>query len=167
MNKELIFNFVMEKDDRSITVERSFNAPLDRVWAAWTEAGILCQWWAPRSYRCVIKKLDFHEGGRWLYCMEGPEGDRHWSVFDYEKVEPKAHYSGSCAFCDERGVPNDVNSKARWEHRFSEDDGDTLVRIKLHFTSSLERDKLMEMGFKGGLSMGMDQLDELLAERIS
>ncbi len=165
MNKEAIFNFIVEKDDRSITVERSFNAPLDRVWAAWTEADILCQWWAPKPWRCVIKELDFREGGRWLYCMEGPEGDTHWSVLDYEEVEPKTYYSGSCVFCDERGVAKDVNSKARWEHHFSESEGATLVRIKLHFTSSMERDKLIEMGFKGGFTMGMDQLDELLAER--
>ncbi|MEO8733429.1 MAG: SRPBCC domain-containing protein [Flavobacteriales bacterium] len=167
MNKEAIFNFIIEKDELSITVERSFNAPLDRVWAAWTEADILCQWWAPRPYRCVIKQLDFREGGRCLYCMEGPEGDRHWCFFDYEEIRPKSFYSGSDAFCDEQGVANDLKPKVRWENNFSEMEGTTLVRIFLHFNSVQDLDKLIEMGFKGGFTMGMNQLDELLAEKAN
>ncbi len=44
MPQPALFNFIVAKDDRTITVERSFNAPLDSVWAAFTEAEILCQW---------------------------------------------------------------------------------------------------------------------------
>ena len=165
MNKEAIFNFIIEEDDRSITVERSFNAPLDRVWAAWTEADILCQWWAPRPYRCVIKQLDFREGGRWLYCMEGPEGDRHWCFFDYETILPKSFYSGSDSFCDEQGKAKDGKPHVRWENSFSETDGTTRVHVLLHFRSAQDRDKLIAMGFQGGFTMGMKQLDELLAEQ--
>ena len=165
MNKEALFSFVVERNDRSITVERSFNAPLDRVWAAWTEADILCQWWAPKPYRCVIRSLDFREGGRWLYCMEGPEGDRHWCFFDYETVRPRSFYAGSDSFCDEQGKANDGKPQVRWENSFSERDGTTLVGILLHFDTAKDVDKLLEMGFQGGFTMGMDQLDALLAER--
>jgi predicted anti-sigma-YlaC factor YlaD len=97
MNKQTIFNFIVRKEDRAITVERSFNAPLDPVWAAWTQADILCRWWAPKPYECVIKSLDFREGGRWLYCMQGPQGDQHWCFFDYEEVRPKTFFSGNRA----------------------------------------------------------------------
>lgn len=165
MNKEAILNFIVEKDDRSITVERTFNASLDRVWAAWTEADNLCQWWAPKPWRCVIKELDFREGGRWLYCMESPEGDRHWCFFDYEAICPKSFYAGNDSFCDEQGVASDLKPKVRWENKFSERDGTTLVQIVLRFNSAQDLNKLIEMGFKGGFTMGMDQLDELLAER--
>ena len=51
------FNFIVQKEANTISVERSFNAPLDPVWAAWTEADILCQWWAPKPYQCVIRSL--------------------------------------------------------------------------------------------------------------
>jgi hypothetical protein len=75
MAKAALFSFDVQKEARKITVDRSFNAPLDPVWAAWTEADILCQWWAPKPYQCVIKSLDFRAGGRWLYYMQGPQGD--------------------------------------------------------------------------------------------
>jgi PhnB protein len=163
MINEAVFNFNVEKDTRTIAVERSFNAPLDPVWAAWTNAEILCQWWAPKPYKCVIKSLDFREGGRWLYYMEGPQGDRHWCFFDYESVLPKSYFSGSDAFCDEHGVANDIKPKVRWEARFRERNGGTLVHMTLHFGSPKDLEQIIQMGFKEGFTMGLNQLEELLS----
>ncbi len=165
MSKSGIFNFIVQKEARTITVERSFKAPLDPVWAAWTQADILCQWWAPKPYECVIKSLDFREGGRWLYYMQGPEGDRHWCYFDYKTVRPKTYFSGSDAFCDEHGVANSIKPKVSWEATFSEGKDQTMVRMVLHFASPEDLDQIVAMGFREGFTMGLDQLDELLAKR--
>ena len=164
MNKAAIFNFMVQKDDRTITVERSFNAPLDRVWAAWTEADILCQWWGPKPWNCVVKSLDFREGGRWHYAMEGPDGERHWSCFKYKTIRPKTFFAGNASFCDAMGVANDRMPKSDWEYNFNERDGTTIVRIQLHFATKEDLETLVQMGFQGGFTMGLRQLDELLAE---
>jgi PhnB protein len=163
MNTNALFNFVVEPGGKTITVERSFNAPLAQVWSAWTDPEILCQWWAPKPYTCVIKSLDFREGGRWLYCMEGPEGDRHWALFDYAIVRPMSFYSGTDAFCDESGSINTSMPSTQWENHFKEKDGTTLVRCKLHCASAQAAEQLMKMGFKEGFTLGLEQLDELLA----
>jgi len=163
MIKPAIFNFTLQKQARTITVERSFNAPLDPVWAAFTEADILCKWWAPKPYVCVIKSLDFREGGRWLYYMEGPQGDRHHCFFDYETVRPKKYYMGHDGFCDEHGNATDMIPSTKWENGFSEEEGITVVRMLLTYESELALEKTIEMGFKEGFTMGLEQLDELLA----
>ncbi len=165
MNKAAIFNFDVEKGGRSISVERSFNAPLDTVWAAWTDKDILCRWWAPKPYTCVIKSQDLRDGGRLLYYMKGPEGDIHWSFFDYASVKPKSFYSGSDGFCDEQGRINTDMPRSTWENRFSEEDGRTVVRIKITHDSAEDVEKIIAMGFKEGFSMGLDQLEQLLADR--
>lgn len=157
-----LFTFDVQRDQRMITVERSFNAPLDPVWAAWTEADVLCKWWAPRPYACVIKSLDFREGGRWLYYMQGPQCDRHWCYFDYATIRPKSYFSGSDAFCDEHGVANTIKPKVTWEAHFNASDGRTVVRVLLHFASAQDLEQIVAMGFKEGFTMGLDQLDELL-----
>lgn len=162
MPQPVLFNFDVQRDARTITVQRSFNAPLDPVWAAWTDADILCQWWAPKPYQCVIKSLDFREGGRWLYYMQGPQGDRHWCFFDYETVTPKTYFSGSDAFCDEHGVANSIKPKVRWEAHFQSSADRTTVRVVMHFGTPEELDQIVAMGFKEGFTMGLDQLDELL-----
>jgi len=163
MNKLTIFNFNVHKENNTITVERSFNAPLDPVWAAWTEADKLCNWWAPKPYICVIAGLDFRPGGRLSYYMQGPEGDRHYCFFDYERVEPKKFYSGQDGFCDEQGNVMEMIPPTKWENTFSEQDGTTTVRMLLSFRSAEALQKTIEMGFKEGFTMGLDQLDELLA----
>lgn len=162
MTTPALFNFIVAKEDRTISVERSFNAPLDPVWAAWTEADVLCKWWAPRPYACVIKSLDFREGGRWLYYMQGPQGDRHWCYFDYATIRPKSYFSGSDAFCDEHGVANSIKPKVTWEAHFTPTDDATVVRVLLHFASAQDLEQIVAMGFKEGFAMGLDQLDELL-----
>lgn len=162
MTKPALFNFIVQKEARSITVERSFNAPLDPVWAAWTQADILCKWWAPKPYECVITALDLREGGRWSYYMQGPQGDRHYCFFDYEHIDPKVSFSGRDGFCDEHGVVNTEMPRMTWESRFSPDDGGTLVRSRIAFDSLGDLEKIVAMGFKEGFSMGLDQLDELL-----
>jgi PhnB protein len=163
MNNHPLFNFIVEKEARTITVERSFNAPLDPVWAAWTEADILCKWWAPKPYECVIKALEFCVGGRWLYAMKGPEAPPHWAFFDYKEIRPKTYFAGTNGFCDEHGVPLPAMPTGKWENFFSEADGATLVRVVKHFNSQEEMEALIKMGFKEGFAMGLDQLDQLLA----
>lgn len=163
MTKPALFNFIVAKDDRTITVERSFNAPLDPVWAAWTQADILCKWWAPKPYACVITGLDFREGGRWSYYMQGPQGDRHFCYFDYDSVKPQNSFAGTEGFCDEQGTPNAAMPQMRWEVGFSESDGTTMVRTHITFDSADDLEKTIAMGFKEGFTMGLDQLDELLS----
>ena len=163
MNKAAIFNFDVQKEARAITVERSFNASLNSVWSAWTEAAILCKWWAPKPYECVITALDFREGGRWSYYMQGPQGDRHFCYFDYDSVRPQTSFAGNEGFCDEEGKANTAMPKMRWEVGFSESDGTTIVRTHITFDSADDLEKIIQMGFKEGFSMGLDQLEELLA----
>lgn len=163
MTRPSTFNFTVQQDARAITVERSFAAPLDPVWAAWTEADILCRWWAPKPYACVITGLDFREGGRWSYYMQGPEGDRHYCFFDYEQVRPKTFYSGRDAFCDEQGEVDTALPSMHWENSFSEEDTRTVVRVVLRFNSAEDLEAIMKMGFKEGFTVGLEQLDALLA----
>lgn len=163
MNKPAIFDFIVKKEEKSITVERSFTAPLDTVWSAWTEADILCQWWAPKPWACVIQSMDFRDGGRMRYYMQGPEGDRHYCSFDYTVVKPKTFYSGVDGFCDEHGAVNEAMPRMNWENNFSAQDGSTLVRIYIRFNSTEDMEKITAMGFKEGFTMGLNQLEELLA----
>lgn len=163
MTTPAIFNFIVKKEDKSITVERSFNAPLATVWSAWTEADILCKWWAPKPWECIIQSLDFRAGGRWRYYMQGPEGDKHYCSFDYTAVKPKSSYTGIDGFCDEHGTPIDAMPRMNWENTFSAKDGGTLVQVQIRFNSTEDLEAIVKMGFKEGFTAGLDQLDALLA----
>jgi uncharacterized protein YndB with AHSA1/START domain len=68
MKSALLFDFTVNKESKTIVVNREFAAPLSLVWDAWTKAELLDKWWAPKPYRTETKSLDFREGGMWLYA---------------------------------------------------------------------------------------------------
>ncbi len=162
MSQPAIFNFIVSKDDRTVTIERSFEAPLDPVWDAFTKAEILDRWWAPKPYASRTKHMDFKVGGSRFYAMVGPDGqEAAWQVQQYVSITPKSNFKYLSAFADK-----DENLHlpgSNWDLSFSEEKGRTIVSIVIH-NDSLERmERMIEMGFKEGFSTGLDQLDEVLA----
>lgn len=164
MTPAILFNFTVDKANNQIHVERSFQAPVDLVWAAWTEADILDQWWAPKPYQSITKSMDFTVGGRWLYYMLSPKGEKHWCLFDYESINPLKSYSGIDAFCDEEGVMNDTKPRVRWNNEFKAETGEgTLVSIQLQFETFQDLETIIQMGFKEGFTAGLQNLDQYIA----
>jgi uncharacterized protein YndB with AHSA1/START domain len=163
MSQEKIFNFMVDKDKLAIKVERSFDAPLDLVWSAWTEAELLDQWWAPKPYQAETKSMDFSEGGRWLYAMVGPEGEKHWALKDFSTIVPKNGFSYRSIFCDENGNVAPAATGSTWVNSFVERQGGTLVINDIRCDSLAHLEAHIKMGFKEGYTMGLDNLDGLLA----
>ncbi|HTF20986.1 MAG TPA: SRPBCC domain-containing protein [Chryseolinea sp.] len=166
MNATILFNFQVDKVNKKINVERSFSAPLDLVWAAWTQAEILDQWWAPKPWRAETKSMNFKEGGRWHYCMVGPAGERHWCLFDYKKIVPLKSYSGLDAFCDEHEVMNTEHPRMQWSNRFSPQEEDTIVNVEITFEKLEDLEAIIKMGFKEGFTMGLENLDQYISAQF-
>ncbi|MGY3214376.1 SRPBCC family protein [Mucilaginibacter sp. HD30] len=51
------YETVVEKDlpNKTLHVVREFKGTVERVWAAWTQAELLDQWWAPRPWKPLAK----------------------------------------------------------------------------------------------------------------
>lgn len=167
MNTALLFNFTVDKQNNQIKVDRSFNAPVDLVWAAWTDADILDQWWAPKPYRAVTVKQNFTEGGQWHYYMLGPTGDKHYCIFNYEVIKHLKYYSGNDAFADENAVPNNTKPIVVWENTFNDNGDATTVNIVMKFKSYEDIEAIISMGFKEGFTMGMQNLDRYIAAQFA
>jgi PhnB protein len=163
MRQEKIFNFTVDKDNLTVKVERAFDAPLDLVWSAWTEAEILDQWWAPKPFKAETKSMDFSEGGRWLYAMVGPEGQRHWGLKNFSKIAPRKSFTYQSIFCDENGKVNPGTTSSTWVNSFVEKEGITLVTNDIRCESLAHLEAQIKMGFKEGYAAGLDNLEELLA----
>jgi uncharacterized protein YndB with AHSA1/START domain len=159
-----LMNFSVDKENNKVKVEREFAASRDRVWAAWTQSEILDQWWAPKPWKAETKSQDFSEGGRWLYSMVSPEGERHWSFADYMTINPKDSFSAKDGFCDENGNVNKEWPQSTWHNSFSDKDGHTMVTVEISYPSLNDLEKFLEMGFQEGFTMGLGNLDELLAK---
>lgn len=166
MNKAILFNFDVDKENNQIKVKRSFNAPIDLVWMAWTEAEILDQWWGPKPWVAKTKTMDFREGGYWLYAMVGPNGETHWSRVDYIKIVPEKFFSARDGFCDAEGNPDNTLPRNKWENTFSDRGQETVVDILLTFDALEDLEKVIEMGFKEGFTSGLENLDQYIESQF-
>lgn len=169
MNSALRFDFVVNKDNNTIVIKREFAADLASVWEAWTTAELLDQWWGPEPCRAQTKSMDFSEGGHWLYCMIVPpsitgadEDLKHWGKQEFDKIVTHQKFSGTDSFCDEDGNDNTEMPKGRFENVFSEEaNGRTLVTMISTHNSLEDIEAVIEMGFKEGITVSFEQLDEL------
>ena len=74
-------------DQKKLVIDRVFNAPPDRVFAAWTDTAQLAQWYGPEGMTCEVLENDVTPGGRYSVVMRSEEGEYHLSGA-YEEIEP-------------------------------------------------------------------------------
>ena len=74
-----------------LVITRIIDAPLERVWQAWTEPQQVIRWWGPAGYTSPSCMLDFREGGRYIFCMRAPHyqgGRDSYMSGVYNKIVP-------------------------------------------------------------------------------
>ncbi len=162
MKNDLLFDFIVDKQTKTVTVNREFAAELPLVWDAFTKQEILDQWWAPKPWESRTKVMDFRVDGRRFYAMVSPEGQERWSIQKYTAISPKTNFKMLNTFADKDETPELPGSD--WNFNFSEQGGITKVSSSI-YNESLERmEKLIEMGFQGGFTMTLNYLENLLAK---
>jgi len=147
---------------KQLHVVREFKAPVEKVWRAWTEAELLDKWWGPRPWNAVTKTMDFKPGGQWLYSMVGPAGETHWSHVMFTAVGANT-FDSTCVFSDENGVAAPGFPPMYWHVEMKQAGDKTIVNVTLTFDEITDLEQLVAMGFEGGFTIGLNQLEELLS----
>ncbi len=87
-----------EKNNRTITIKRTFNAPLRLVWEAWTQSAHIAEWGGPKGITTKIIEHDFRVGGKWKYAMPMPNGQEfiaegeYTEIVEFEKIISSANF---------------------------------------------------------------------------
>jgi uncharacterized protein YndB with AHSA1/START domain len=72
-----------------IVVTRLIDAPVERVWKAWTDPKLVMQWWGPQYYSSALAKIDLREGGNYVFGMTPPKdqgGQDSYTSGIYKKI---------------------------------------------------------------------------------
>ncbi|MES2592938.1 MAG: SRPBCC domain-containing protein [Bacteroidota bacterium] len=162
MNNTLLFDFTVNKENKTITIKREFAAELALVWDAYTKSEILDKWWAPSPWKAKTKTMDFREGGHWHYAMVGPEGEEHWALANYTSIQTQKKFTGLDAFADKDGNVNTEMPQSTWEVTFTDKGEHTLVEFLISYADLAQLEETIKMGFKEGMTIAMEGLDELL-----
>lgn len=164
MSKTLDFDFNIDRANNKITIRREFAARLPLVWDAYSRTEILEKWWAPKPWKARTKSMDFKEGGHWHYAMVGPEGQEHWGIADYKEIKNQKKITGLDAFADQNGKVNSELPQSKWEILFTDKDEVTLVEYTITYGDLEQLEKTLNMGFKEGMTLALDGLDDVLAD---
>lgn len=160
MTTNLLFDFTVDKTTKTVLITREFDAELSLVWDAFTKQELLDQWVAPKPWTSKTKHMNFEVGGRRFYAMVSPEGQERWAIQKYTSITPKTNFKMFNAFADKDENPELPGSE--WDFNFTEQGERTKVSITIYNESLARMEKMIEMGFKEGYAVSMQNLEDLL-----
>jgi hypothetical protein len=94
-------------DDRIIVIERTFDAPRDQVWRAWTEPSLIAQWWG-RGRKTVVEQMEVRRGGHWHFVVDGKSGTQGFRGRIARSRRPAGSYgrwNGTACRAMSRSIP--------------------------------------------------------------
>ena len=163
-------------DDTVFEFTRTFDAPRDLVWRAYSELEHLKNWWGPAGFTWLKGTLDFRPGGMFHYGMKAPSGEEMWGRFIYREINAPAELAFVVSFSNPEGTiaapsypgmekyPREVLNIVT----FSEEGRKTIVHMRggpinakpdeIEFFKGMKQS--MNMGFTGTLN----QLEAYLAK---
>ena len=75
---------------RELRITRTFDAPRELVFKAWTDPQHLANWWGPRGYATPKCEMDARPGGSYQFLMRAADGrEVVWSGVCREFVAPE------------------------------------------------------------------------------
>jgi len=149
-------NAATESADRVLTITRTFDAPRELVFKAWTEPERLMRWWGPRGFTMTSCEMDLRPGGAYRFHLRSPEGTEHRTRGVFREIIEPERLVMTRAWVDAEGKPG---HETLLTLSFADQGGKT--KLTLHqaiFESVTARDL-----HQGGWSSSLDCLAEYLA----
>ena len=123
----------------TVHIERTFDAPRELVWKAWTDPARVREWWGPEHYDCPDAKIDLRVGGSYRFAMRGPDGATHWSGGVYREIVPVERIVCTDSFMDadgnhisasQIGIPGDFPDELLVTLTFEDLGGKTKLTVR-------------------------------------
>jgi uncharacterized protein YndB with AHSA1/START domain len=138
----------------TVHIERTYQAPAERVFDAWTSEEVIRRWWqAERGWETSAAEIDLRVGGVVRVVMRDPDKDvEHGGGGRYTEIDPPARLAFTWIWDGD-------TRRTLIEIDFAETDGATTVR----FTQSGLWDEAAVRAHEGGWSRILDSLGRMLA----
>ena len=156
---------------------RTFDAPRERVWRAWTDAEALAQWWGPKGVTIRVLKLDLRPGGMFHYSMAFQPGHEMYGRFIYREIVAPERIVFIISFSDAAGGITRApfpQLKGLWPLEvlnvvtFTEQGGKTTIALRGGPIDATEEERKMYAANADSMRQGFggtfDQLAGMLAK---
>jgi uncharacterized protein (TIGR03086 family) len=142
---------------RDLVITRTFAAPRQMVFDAWTQPELLRQWYGPRGWQLTTCEMDLRAGGRFLFVLQRPNRPDMALRGTYQAVDAPTRLATS-----ERWDDDWTDGETPTTTMFDERDGVTTVTRIIEFTSPAARDRALGSIGRDGLEDAFERLDDLV-----
>jgi uncharacterized protein YndB with AHSA1/START domain len=140
-----------------LRVERTFNAPAEAVFDAWTSGDVLRQWWSPGpDWETPVAEADVRVGGSLRIVMRSPDGEEFGGSGEYTEVAPRERLVFTWTWDGHEGHGGSQLIEVEFNDR---GDGATTVVVTNRGIRDEESKESHREGWQGSLA----NLDRLLA----
>jgi uncharacterized protein YndB with AHSA1/START domain len=138
----------------TLLVERTFQAPAQRVFDAWTSEEVIRRWFhAEHDWETTVAQVDLRLGGAVRVVMRDPDEDiEYGGGGHYTEIDPPHRLAFTWTWDD------DTDRDTLIELDFAETDGTTTVRL----THSSLRDQESLISHEDGWNKCFDNLERAL-----
>jgi uncharacterized protein YndB with AHSA1/START domain len=144
-----------------IRITRTYDAPVQAVWNAWTDPEQVAQWWGPRGFTLTTHSKDLKPGGSWHYTMHGPDGVDYPNKTHYLEVD-------ECSkLVYDHGANDDRPPLFRVTVRFAEVNGKTRMDMCMALPTPEAADQTRKFIKQAGGNATWDRLAEYLEKESS
>ena len=147
-------------DGGDLTFERTFDAPRELVWKAFTDPNLVPRWWGPHGTTTTVAEMDVRPGGAWRYVSRAADRDDVTFYGEYLEVDPPKSFKWTFMF-DVDGVGPMGGPET---FTLEEVDGRTKVTSVGHMGSVEALEGAVASGMVAGALETWDRLAALLAE---
>ena len=161
-------------DPVEFSLTREFDAPLELVWKAYTEAERLAKWWGPKGFKLMVARFELRPGGMFLYRMTAANGFEMWGRFIYREIVPQERMVFVSSFTDAEGNNVRHPMSATWplemlnSMTLTESGGKTTIHMTSVPVNATEEERATFLGGHASMVQGykgtLDQLEEFLKE---
>ncbi|WP_413354775.1 SRPBCC family protein [Microbacterium sp. 1P06AB] len=157
-----VTDITTDTDNLTMTLTADVDAPVDRLWRAFTQPRQLERFWGPPGWPATFTAFDFTVGGHAHYAMTSPQGEKSRGTWEFLAIDEGRSFEVLDAFADENGEP--MSGFPSMRMRFSFDQTATGSRLSniTYFTSVEALEQVVAMGAVEGSRMAMNQLDTVL-----
>ena len=152
---------------KAIEFERTYDAPLEIVWQAWTDPEQLKEWWGPDNVSIPECEVDLHVGGKIYIVMEageamGPYKGTRWPMEGkYTVVEKNSKLSYAVkAWTESQEETTEIDQVT--ELTLTDENGKTKIKLKATINKTGPDAKMAVEGMQYGFNQQLDKLNKFL-----
>jgi uncharacterized protein YndB with AHSA1/START domain len=147
--------------DTEILITRSFDAPAELVFRAYTTPELVRRWWGFETSEWLVCEVDLRVGGRWRYVTREEGGFEVGFHGEYREIDAPRRLVSTEVY-EGAPVPDPDAAGTLNTVTLDEVDGVTTMTVLVQAPSQEVRDAIIESGMEGGMQVSFDRLEDLV-----